>query len=101
VSTQTEEQVDSSPKFPLGRVVATVGALEALVQAGQKPEEFLARHQAGDWGEMPPEDIAENEFSLKNDLRLMSAYTLSNEVKIWIITEHDRSVTTILLPTEY
>ena len=101
MSNQQDEKVDVSPKFSLGQVVATVGALDALVQAGQKPEEFLARHQAGDWGEMPPEDAAENEFSLKNNFRLMSAYTLSNAVKIWIITEHDRSVTTILLPTEY
>lgn len=78
-----------------------VGALDALVQAKQKPEEFLARHHAGDWGEVPPEDAAQNEFSLENNFRLMSAYTLSNAVKIWIITEYDRSVTTILLPSEY
>ena len=101
MSNQQDEPVDVSVKFPLGQVVATVGALDALVQAKQKPEEFLARHQAGDWGEVPPEDAAENEFSLKKNFRLMSAYTLSNEVKIWIITEYDRSITTILLPSEY
>jgi len=89
------------PKFFLGRTVATPGALRALEQANQNPFEFLQRHQAGDWGELCEEDKRENEFSVRNGFRILSAYRTRNEVKIWIITEADRSVTTLLLPHEY
>lgn len=89
------------PKFPLGRTVATPGALAALAEAGQSPAEFLERHVSGDWGEVDEHDAKENEFSLENDLRLLSAYTLKTDVRIWVITEADRSATTILLPEEY
>jgi hypothetical protein len=89
------------PRFQLGQVVGTPGALEALQQAGQDPLALLARHVAGDWGELDEEDRAENEFSIENNLRLLSAYTLPTGVKVWLITEHDRSVTTLLLPEEY
>ncbi len=88
-------------KFLLGRVVATPGALEALEKAGQLPNEFLDRHVCGDWGEVDEDDARENEFSIEHDLRLMSVYTLKTNVRIWIITEADRSATTILLPDEY
>jgi hypothetical protein len=90
-----------TPKFPLGRVVATPGALRAIAAAGHAPQEFLARHEQGDWGELDEEDCRENERSLKDDCRLMSAYHLRDGTKIWIITEADRSATTILLPEEY
>ena len=86
------------PLFPLGQVVATPGALEALAQAGQSPAEFLRRHQMGDWGIVPEEDKAENELSLQQGFRLLSAYQLKTGVKIWLITEADRSVTTLLRP---
>lgn len=89
------------PKFPLGRTVATPGALAALAEAEQSPAEFLNRHVCGDWGEVDEHDAKENEFSLENDLRLLSAYTLKTDVRIWVITEADRSATTILLPEEY
>jgi hypothetical protein len=88
-------------KFLLGQLVATPGALHALEEAGQSPLEFLSRHQSGDWGELTEEDKKENEFSVLNDLRILSAYTLATSVKIWLITEADRSATTILLPEEY
>jgi len=88
-------------KFLLGRTVATPGALRALEQANQNPFEFLQRHQAGDWGEVCEEDKRENEFSVRNGFRILSAYRTRNEVKIWIITEADRSATTLLLPHEY
>jgi hypothetical protein len=88
-------------KFLLGQLVATPGALQALEEAGQSPLEFLSRHQSGDWGELTEEDKKENEFSVLNDLRILSAYTLATSVKIWLITEADRSATTILLPEEY
>ena len=87
--------------FPLGRIVATPGALQALEAAGQQPSVFLDRHASGDWGELDEEDKRENEFSVRNGLRILSAYTTSAGEKIWIITEADRSATTILLPEEY
>lgn len=90
-----------SPKFPLGQLVATPGALRALEDAHQHPMDFILRHQAGDWGEVPEEDTAENERSLTRGWRLLSAYRTANHVRIWIITEADRSATTILLPEEY
>ena len=89
------------PKFSLGRIVATPGALEVLEEANQNPFEFLERHQAGDWGELCEDDKSENEFSLKNGFRILSAYRTRNSLKIWVITEADRSVTTLLLPHEY
>jgi hypothetical protein len=88
-------------RFPLGQVVATPGALKALAAAGHTPQEFISRHQTGDWGELDEEDRRENERSLKDDCRLLSAYSLKNSTKIWVITEADRSSTTILLPEEY
>lgn len=90
-----------APLFSLGMLVATPGAMEALENTGQKPGEFLRRHVTGDWGEVPPEDAAENERALKHGSRLFSAYLLKDGTKIWVITEWDRSVTTILLPSEY
>jgi hypothetical protein len=89
------------PKFPPGQVVATPAALRAITEAGQTPAEFLERHVHGDWGELDEEERQENERSLEDDCRLLSAYRLRDETKIWIITEADRSSTTILLPEEY
>ena len=87
--------------FPLGRIVATPGALQALEAAGQQPAEFLDRHVSGDWGELDEEDKRENEFSVRNGFRILSSYTTRAGEKIWIITEADRSATTFLLPEEY
>jgi hypothetical protein len=88
-------------KFPFGEVVATQGAAAALQQAGEHPFLYLQRHADGDWGELDADDVAENEFSLVNVFRLLSAYTFKGGTRIWIITEADRSATTILLPSEY
>ena len=91
------------PLFPLGQVVGTVNAVKAMEDTGdiEIAAKLLRRHQSGDWGEMPPEDVRENELSVKQGYRLMSAYTLSTGVKLWLITEADRSVTTFLLPQDY
>jgi hypothetical protein len=89
------------PKFPLGQLVATRGAVAALAESGHSPMEFVRRHQEGDWGELPEEDTRANEYALTHGLRLLSAYTLRTGVPIWIITEADRSATTIMLPEEY
>ena len=88
-------------RFPLGQIVGTPGALEALEEAGENPGALLKRHGAGDWGELDEHDRLENERSLAQGYRLLSAYILSTGIKIWIITEADRSVTTLLLPSEY
>lgn len=88
-------------RFPLGQVVATSGVLEALREANQSPLEFLARHVRGDWGDVCPEDSMENELSLENGFRLLSAYRTLKGERLWVITEADRSVTTLLLPEEY
>ena len=87
--------------FPLGRIVATPGALQALEAAGEQPAQFLDRHASGDWGELDDEDKQENEFSVRNGFRIFSAYTTRAGEKLWIITEADRSATTVLLPEEY
>ena len=89
------------PLFPLGRVVATPGALAALSKVGQSPWFFLLRHSRGDWGDMDPQDLQENERALQGGGRLFSAYTLTSCIRLWVITEADRSCTTALLPLEY
>jgi hypothetical protein len=88
-------------KFPLGQVVATPGALLALSEADQTPQEFLDRHIAGDWGELDENDRQENELSVAKGFRILSAYRLRDGATIWVITEADRSATTLLLPEEY
>lgn len=87
--------------FPLGQVVATPGALRALEKAGVMPISLLARHMSGDWGGVCAEDAAENDLSVREGHRILSAYTLPTAVRIWAITEADRSATTLLLPSEY
>ena len=87
-------------RFELGQVVATPGCLSALEATGQTPLEFVGRHVTGDWGELPLEDVAENELSLKEGYRLLSVYSLSDGTKIWVIMERDTS-TTLLLPEDY
>lgn len=89
------------PKFPLGQVLLTQGAKEALKESNQDAFDFLQLHQTGNWGIVGKEDAIENELSLKNGFRLLSAYKTSKNEKLWIITEADRSSTTILLPNEY
>ncbi len=89
------------PRFPLGDVVATPGALELLERAGEMPATYLARHQGGDWGELSEEDRQENELSLQHGFRILSAHGVAHGERIWIITEADRSSTTILLPADY
>jgi len=86
-------------KFPAGQLVITPGALEAV-----PCEDFaraLRRHVSGDWGEVCPEDREENDRSVNEGHRLLSAYSTDAGTTFWLITEGDRSVTTILLPEEY
>ena len=91
----------TTTRFPLGRIVATPGALAALGTYPQEAYTFLLRHQSGDWGEVDAADCRENELSVDRGFRILSAYTTRTGVKVWIITEADRSATTLLLPEEY
>ena len=92
---------DPKPLFELGQIVGTPGALQVLQEAEQEPFELLLRHVIGDWGDMSDEDKEENELSVEKGFRIFSAYKLKTGVKVWVITEWDRSATTILLPDEY
>jgi hypothetical protein len=89
-----------TPRFTLGQTVATPGALELLAAVKTSPATLLDRHVAGDWGDVPAEDARENEFSIEHGFRIMSAYRMAGR-RLWIITEWDRSATTLLLPEEY
>jgi hypothetical protein len=84
----------------LGRVVATPGALKLFLEGRRHPFEYLARHAAGDWGDLCFFDRRQNESALRDGYRVLSSYPVGREC-VWIITEADRSVTTILLPEEY
>ena len=95
------QKTERKPLFDLGQLVATPGALAALEKTGQTPMDFLSRHVRGDWGNLPEEDKAENQLSLEKGLRLLSSYRTNANDKIWVITEADRSHTTLLLPDEY
>jgi hypothetical protein len=88
-------------RFELDRIVATPGSLTTVQEAGHLPVEFLLRHKRGDWGELDPEDIQENERALRQGSRLLSAYSTRLQDRLWVITEWDRSATTLLLPEEY
>jgi hypothetical protein len=87
-------------KFNLGIVVVTLGARDLIEDSQEKMQELLARHVSGDWGDIDDEDKALNDSALQHGVRLLSSYTVDGE-KIWVITEADRSSTTILLPSEY
>jgi len=95
------EQLKKRRVFELGQNLATPGALAALQKAGQEPGDFLRRHVACDWGDLSDEDQNENNYSLENVFRLLSSYRTNAGDKLWVITEADRSATTLLLPEEY
>lgn len=103
----SETPAGADNRFRSGKIVMTHGALKALVRADANATELLTRHLTGDWGELSDDDARSNEAAIehegKPDLqeRVLSAYTLTSGVKLWIITEWDRSVTTLLLPEEY
>jgi hypothetical protein len=86
--------------LPLGRVVATPGALNLLERSGGHPFDYLARHATGDWGDLCAFDRRQNEIALREGYRIFSSYEVLAG-RVWIITEADRSITTILLPEEY
>lgn len=98
----TNRRSSDQPRgFALGMIVSTPGAIMALEKAGQLPHEFVHRHAACDWGDLDQYDCKTNEQALREGGRLLSAYSTKNGTRLWIITEADRSVTTLLLPSEY
>ncbi len=98
--TESRSATDSNGyRFPLGRIVSTPGALEILTS--EEILKALGRHARGDWGLVGQEDSAENKLSLAHGFRLMSVYESAGGTRFWIITEADRSITTVLLPCEY
>lgn len=98
---------NASPLFRLGQIVATPGALAAFERAEDEPRIYLHRHQIGDWGDLDVEDRRANDSAVRYEGdrdrqgRVLSAYRLTDHTAVWVVTEHDRSVTTILLPSEY
>jgi len=91
-----------TPLFALGHIVATRGALELLDRLGIDGGLYLTRHQRGDWGTVCAEDAVENERAVADGDRILSEYRIgAARERLWIITEWDRSATTLLLPEEY
>lgn len=88
------------PLFQLGRIVATRGVLKHLEHHGIQADPYLRRHMRGDWGDVPPQDALANEQAAKEGSRILSSYEVAGR-KVWLITEADRSVTTLLFPSEY
>ena len=97
----TDSSQKPKPLFALGQVVATPGALNAMCELGIASLELIHRHVTGDWGDLGAKDQQENLLAIRSGLCIFSSYKLSASVKIWIITEADRSSTTLLLPEEY
>lgn len=101
ITTGTQAARQNTIHFPLGQALLTPGAIEALEDAGQSPHEFVTRHAMLEQGELSAEDHRENLFSVDKHLRIFSAFKTQQGTKLWVITEADRSATTILLPCEY
>src|ERR1700733_4892284 len=95
MSQTTAGCIELQPKFPLGDIAATPNALNTI--PNDEILNALSRHVRGDWGTLDAEDLKSNERALQFGGRLFSSYLTSQNVKFWIITEHDRSVTTVLL----
>jgi hypothetical protein len=100
----------AASRFSPGRLLITPGALELLSRCQVEPLTLLQRHLSGDWGELCPEDAEANEDALRSQLRVISGYVIPppesaepslTPARVWVITEADRSATTILLPEEY
>jgi hypothetical protein len=88
-------------KLRLGRLLVTPGALAAITESGESPWQFLVRHMTGDWGDLDDEDKRRNDEAVKAGSRILSAYATAKGQRLWVITEADRSATTLLLPEEY
>ena len=98
---------ETKAKFNLGQIVATPGALEALQRNNTDVRKYLRRHSLGDWGIVCDEDGQLNDQAVQDGSRILSAYLLPDETKLWVITDAvidnqgNRQATTLLLPEEY
>lgn len=92
-------QDPSQPLFQIGNLFATPNAISQVTN--DEIQAALARHQKGDWGEVCKEDLLANNVAVVNETRILSAYKTSKGKKFWIITEADRSSTTVLMPEDY
>jgi len=90
-----------TPRFDLGQIVSTPGAVETLSRHNIPYRILVDRHVSGDWGDMSDEDKQENELSITEGFRIFSAYSIGEQDRVWVITEADRSSTCLLLPEEY
>jgi hypothetical protein len=90
-----------TPLFSLGQVTATPECLAAILSSGMFPDYYLRHHQHGEFGDLGAEDIAENHLSIQEGFRILSAYVLPDGLRIYVITEADLSLTTLLLVSEY
>ncbi|MBK1719166.1 hypothetical protein [Thiocystis violacea] len=97
----TAPESPQPPLFPLGRLLATPHAVQVLATHNVDTLSLLQRHVQGDWGELDPADVQANQDALHDGARLFSSYRLSEAVRVWIITEADRSATTVLMPEDY
>lgn len=97
---RTKSSISSQLLFSLGRIVATPALLKHFEQHQIDARHYLKRHVTGDFGDLDEEDKAENRLSIEQGFRILSRYLVAGE-RIWIITEADRSVTTLLFPSEY
>lgn len=88
-------------RLPLGRLLATPAAVDAIQSAGASIYALVNRHACGDWGDLPQADREQNDLSVVSGRRVLYCYPLGGELKVWIVTDADRSTTTILLPEEY
>ena len=103
-NTETRQKtvgIAKRPLFPLGHVCATPAAMDLMEQLSLSPLEFIVRHVFGDWGQVCQDDREANQAALQNGTRLLSAYELPGAQRLWVLTEADRSVTTLLLPSDY
>jgi hypothetical protein len=91
----------TTTRFALGRILATPGALRAMEEAGENPLRLLRPHAHGEFGDLHEDDVRANELAIRQGMRVLSAYVLGTDERVWVITEADRSATTILLPDEY
>ncbi len=89
------------PRFELGQIVATPNAIQTLEAHNIQPQTLIDRHARGDWGELCPEDAQANDAALLQGDRLLSSYLITPDIKLWVITEADRSSTTLLMPADY
>ncbi|MFZ6689301.1 hypothetical protein ACO0K0_16275 [Undibacterium sp. SXout11W] len=98
-SNQTENQ--KQLLFSLGQVLTTRGAFDKMTELGISAKDLIFRHVTGDWGDLCESDQQENVKAIHSEAQVFSSYIISTDIKIWIITEADRSSTTLLLPDEY